>query len=120
MGKLRTAWCQGIVFWLKERFRGPLAHLSLMDSPWALCPVAQSRFWPQPIAKTWGDEAAAESLSVVVSGRETPGRLYGKPARQCAGSRRSGSVSVKVPEPSGTPSSAHSLTRGAGTRPGPQ
>ncbi|MFJ3988176.1 FAD-dependent oxidoreductase [Streptomyces sp. NPDC090032] len=83
MDKLRTAWCQGIVFWLKESFHGPLAHLSLMDSPWALCPVAQSRFWTQPFAKTWGDGTAAESLSVVISDWETPGRLYGKPARQC-------------------------------------
>ncbi|RVU22941.1 FAD-dependent oxidoreductase [Streptomyces antnestii] len=83
MDRLRTTWCQGIVFYLKETFRGPLAHLSLMDSPWALCPVGQSRFWSDPFTGTWGDGVAADSLSVVISDWETPGMLYGRPARRC-------------------------------------
>jgi hypothetical protein len=33
MDRLRTTWCQGIMYYLKETFRGPVAHLGLIDSP---------------------------------------------------------------------------------------
>ncbi|MEV8020013.1 hypothetical protein AB0O76_27395 [Streptomyces sp. NPDC086554] len=38
-----------------------------MDSPGALCPVGQSRFWSDPYAETWGGGVATDSLSVVLS-----------------------------------------------------
>ncbi|MFC9914619.1 FAD-dependent oxidoreductase [Streptomyces sp. NPDC127197] len=83
MDGLRTTWCQGIMYYLKETFRGPVSHLALMDSPWALAPVGQSRFWSDPFTETWGDGVAAESLSVVISDWDTPGPLYGRPAKEC-------------------------------------
>ncbi|MBC2878555.1 MULTISPECIES: hydroxysqualene dehydroxylase [Streptomyces] len=83
MDGLRHTWCSGIQYYLREQAPGIRGHVVHVDSPWKLASIAQSRVWSAPFARTWGDGRVRESLSVVISEWETPGILYGKPARRC-------------------------------------
>lgn len=83
MDGLRQTWSSGIQYFLRRPVRAAPGHVFHMDAPWKLASVAQSSFWDASFADTWGDGRALESLSVVVSDWDTPGILYGKPARAC-------------------------------------
>jgi uncharacterized protein with NAD-binding domain and iron-sulfur cluster len=63
----------------------PIVHgpVGYMNSPWAMVSLSQAQFWKGDFAATYGDGRVGESLSVILSDWDTPGLLYGKPARQC-------------------------------------
>ena len=56
-----------------------------MDAPWALTALTQAQFWKgnDGFARDYGDGEAVDCLSVDVSDWDTPGILYGKPAKRC-------------------------------------
>ncbi|MFI9724090.1 FAD-dependent oxidoreductase [Streptomyces sp. NPDC052396] len=83
MEGLRHTWCNGIQFFLPRPADVIQGHIEHVDSPWKLVSIPQSAFWRAPFARTWGDGTAQQSLSVDISDWETPGPLYGKPARNC-------------------------------------
>jgi uncharacterized protein with NAD-binding domain and iron-sulfur cluster len=83
MDGLRHTWSSGIQYFLRRAVPTVPGHVFHIDAPWKLASVSQSRFWDAPFAATWGDGRAQESLSVVISDWDTPGLLYGKPARGC-------------------------------------
>jgi uncharacterized protein with NAD-binding domain and iron-sulfur cluster len=83
MDGLEHTWSNGIQYFLRKPASITPGHVFHIDAPWKLASISQSQFWPAPFADTWGDGQAQESLSVVVSDWNTPGLLYGKPARQC-------------------------------------
>ncbi|MGK5549792.1 hydroxysqualene dehydroxylase [Streptomyces sp. URMC 127] len=83
MDGLEQTWCNGIQYFLRRPAPGIRGHVAHIDSPWKLVSVAQGQFWRAPFARTWGDGTVRDVLSVDVSDWETPGMLYGRPARQC-------------------------------------
>ena len=83
MEGLRHTWSNGIQYFLRRPAPLVPGHVFHIDAPWKLASISQSKLWRAPFADTWGDGRAQESLSVVISDWDTPGILFGKPARAC-------------------------------------
>jgi 15-cis-phytoene desaturase len=83
IGRLRTAWMNGIQFYLARRAPIVHGHIVYVDSPWALTSVSQDQFWHSVDLSDYGDGEVKGILSVDISDWETPGMLYGKPAKEC-------------------------------------
>jgi uncharacterized protein with NAD-binding domain and iron-sulfur cluster len=74
----------GIQFYLRRRIDLTHGHLAFIDSPWALTALTQSQFWAdRDFARDYGDGSAVDCLSVDASDWDTPGMLFGKPAKEC-------------------------------------
>jgi uncharacterized protein with NAD-binding domain and iron-sulfur cluster len=84
LDKLRTAWMNGIQFFLAKDVPLEFGHSLYADSPWALTSISQRQFWNQVNLAEFGDGKVAGILSVDISDWETPGILYGKPAMECS------------------------------------
>jgi 15-cis-phytoene desaturase len=84
LDKLRTAWMNGIQFYLAEDVPLEFGHSLYADSPWALTSISQRQFWNQVNLAESGDGKVGGILSVAISDWETPGILYGKPATECS------------------------------------
>ena len=84
LSKIRTAWMNGIQFYLAQDVPLDFGHTLYADSPWALTSVSQRQFWNPPDLAGYGDGKSRGILSVDISDWETPGLLYGKPAMQCS------------------------------------
>jgi 15-cis-phytoene desaturase len=83
IGRLRTAWMNGIQFYLARRAPIVHGHIVYVDSPWALTSVSQDQFWHSIDLSEYGDGEVKGILSVDISDWDTPGMLYGKPAKEC-------------------------------------
>nr|MDQ3935703.1 FAD-dependent oxidoreductase [Actinomycetota bacterium] len=84
MRRLFVDWMNGIQFYLRRRVDLVHGHLTFPDSQWALTALTQAQFWSRnDFARDYGDGAAVDCLSVDVSDWDTPGMLYGKPAKNC-------------------------------------
>jgi uncharacterized protein with NAD-binding domain and iron-sulfur cluster len=83
IGRLRTAWMNGIQFYLARRAPIIHGHIVYVDSPWALTSVSQDQFWDSIDLSEYGDGEVKGILSVDISDWETPGMLYGRPAKEC-------------------------------------
>ncbi len=83
LGSLRTAWMNGIQFFLRQDIPLDHGHTLYADSPWALTSVSQKQFWQRANLGDYGDGQVGGILSVDISDWETPGILYAKPAMQC-------------------------------------
>ena len=83
IGQLRTAWMNGIQFYLARRAPITDGHIVYVDSPWALTSVSQDQFWHSVDLSEYGDGEVKGILSVDISDWDTPGMLYGKPAKEC-------------------------------------
>jgi uncharacterized protein with NAD-binding domain and iron-sulfur cluster len=82
--KIRTAWMNGIQFYLGEDVPLEFGHSLYADSPWALTSISQRQFWKQGSLTNFGDGHLGGILSVDISDWEVPGILYGKPAMKCS------------------------------------
>jgi 15-cis-phytoene desaturase len=82
--KLRTAWMNGIQFYLAQDVPLEFGHTLYADSPWALTSISQRQFWKDNTLAGFGDGRIGGILSVDVSDWETPGIVYGKIATQCS------------------------------------
>jgi uncharacterized protein with NAD-binding domain and iron-sulfur cluster len=78
---LKTAWMNGIQFYLKRDVPLCAGHVLFVDSPWALTAVSQAQFWKTPLAE-YGDGQVRGIISVDVSNWDAPGIVYGLPANQ--------------------------------------
>ncbi len=87
--ELETAWMNGVQFFLTEDLQLARGHGVYQDSPWALTSVSQRQFWDAERFDVGarGDDAVEGVLSVIASDWDTPGILYGKPARDCTRER---------------------------------
>ena len=81
---LKTAWMNGIQFYLAADVPLVHGHTLYVDSPWALTSVSQKQFWSSVDLAQYGDGRVAGILSVDISDWQAPGILYGKPAVQCS------------------------------------
>jgi uncharacterized protein with NAD-binding domain and iron-sulfur cluster len=85
MNALRVDWMNGIQFFLRGRVDLTHGHVAFVDSPWALTGLTQAQFWrPRRFRRRYGDGAAVDCLSIDISDWDTPGILYGKPAKRCS------------------------------------
>ena len=81
---LHVDWMTGIQFYLKRPADLTNGHITFLDAPWALTALTQAQFWSRRnFARDYGDGAAVDCLSVDVSDWDTPGILFGKPAKVC-------------------------------------
>ncbi|GAB2541507.1 hydroxysqualene dehydroxylase [Nocardia heshunensis] len=80
---LQSAWMVGIQFFLTRP--APLAngHVGYNDAPWGLTSISEAQFWRRPVT-SYGNGAAQEVLSAIISEWDEPGTFNGKPARQCS------------------------------------
>ncbi|HEU4977512.1 MAG TPA: FAD-dependent oxidoreductase [Solirubrobacteraceae bacterium] len=81
---LSTDWMAGIQFYLPQPVHITAGHMTFMDAPWALTGLTQAQFWNRrDFARDYGDGTAVDCLSIDISDWDTPGALYGLPAKQC-------------------------------------
>ncbi len=84
MDELYVDWMNGIQFYLTRDIGLIKGHLTFVDAPWALTALTQAQFWAErDFAADYGDGTVVDCLSVDVSDWDSPGILYGKPAKQC-------------------------------------
>ena len=84
LDKLRTAWMNGIQFYLATDVPLEFGHSLYADSPWALTSISQHQFWKCVDLVAFGDGNVGGILSVDISDWEVPGVLFGKTAKQCS------------------------------------
>ncbi len=84
LAKLRTAWMNGIQFYLAQDVPLEFGHTLYADSPWALTSISQRQFWGTNALAGFGDGQTGGILSVDTSDWETPGIVFGKTATQCS------------------------------------
>jgi uncharacterized protein with NAD-binding domain and iron-sulfur cluster len=83
IGKLKTAWMNGIQFYLERDVPVVNGHTIYINSPWALTSISQRQFWKADALQRYGDGRLGGILSIDISDWTSPGILYGKPAMQC-------------------------------------
>jgi uncharacterized protein with NAD-binding domain and iron-sulfur cluster len=82
---LKVDWMNGIQFYLTRDAPLVAGHMAYMDTPWSLTSINQAQFWTgRSLSREYGDGRVQDILSVDISDWDTPGILYGKPAKQCA------------------------------------
>lgn len=82
--RLFVDWMTGIQYYLREPVSITHGHITFVDSPWALTALTQGQFWAgRDFRADYGDGNVADCLSVDVSDWDTPGILFGKPAKEC-------------------------------------
>ncbi len=84
LNKIRTAWMNGIQFYLAQDVPLDFGHTLYADSPWAITSISQRQFWNQVNLAGYGNGHVGGILSVDISDWETPGIVYGKTAMQCS------------------------------------
>jgi uncharacterized protein with NAD-binding domain and iron-sulfur cluster len=86
MGALQVDWMNGIQFYLRRRVDLAHGHVAFVDSPWALTGLTQAQFWSRSdFPRRYGDGTALDCFSIDISDWDTPGILYGRPAKRCTG-----------------------------------
>ena len=84
MHDLHVDWMNGIQFYLRDTIDIGKGHLSFLDSQWALTALTQGQFWEnRDFKRDYGDGTVADCLSVDISDWDTPGVVFGKPAKRC-------------------------------------
>ena len=84
MDDLFVDWMNGIQFYLRKPLNVVRGHMTFIDAPWALTALTQEQFWAsRKFTRDYGDGSVVDCLSVDVSDWDTPGILYGKPAKRC-------------------------------------
>ncbi|MFI6167685.1 FAD-dependent oxidoreductase [Nocardia sp. NPDC051052] len=82
MDRLFSDWMNGIQFYLRRPADISRGHTAYIDAPWALTSINQNQVWARKFTD-FGDGTVQDCLSVDVSDWNTPGMLYGKPAKEC-------------------------------------
>lgn len=77
-------WMVGIQYFMRTKNELADGHVAFLGSPWALTSINQAQFWRGDFAAKYGDGSVKDVLSVDISDWDTPGILYGKPARACS------------------------------------
>jgi 15-cis-phytoene desaturase len=84
LDKLKTRWMNGIQFYLYKDEPLVNGHVIYLDSPWALTSISQRQFWRNVDLSQYGDGMVRGILSVDISDWDSPGDVFGKPARECS------------------------------------
>jgi 15-cis-phytoene desaturase len=98
LDQLRTAWMNGIQFFLERDVPVVHGHTIYIDSPWALTSISQRQFWRLNALEQYGTGRVGGILSIDISDWNSPGILYGKPATQCSAEEIKNEVWAQVKE----------------------
>ncbi|WP_107653724.1 hydroxysqualene dehydroxylase [Nocardia suismassiliense] len=82
MDRLFSDWMNGIQFYLRTPSDISRGHTAYIDAPWALTSINQNQVWARKFSE-FGDGTVQDCLSVDISDWNTPGILFGKPAKEC-------------------------------------
>ncbi|MFX0580206.1 hydroxysqualene dehydroxylase [Nocardia nepalensis] len=82
MDRLFVDWMNGIQFYLRRPMDISRGHTAYIDAPWSLTSISQNQLWTRKLTE-FGDGTVQDCLSVDISDWNTPGMLYGKPAKEC-------------------------------------
>ncbi|WP_433197750.1 hydroxysqualene dehydroxylase [Nocardia sp. CA-107356] len=82
MDRLFVDWMNGIQFYLRRPMDISHGHTAYIDAPWSLTSITQNQLWTRKLTE-FGDGTVQDCLSVDISDWNTPGMLYGKPAKEC-------------------------------------
>jgi uncharacterized protein with NAD-binding domain and iron-sulfur cluster len=80
---ITCGWMTGIQLYLREPTPITPGSVVCLDSPWAIFGASQAQFWDRDIAADYGDGTVRDKFSALIVDWDTPGVLYGKPARDC-------------------------------------
>jgi len=84
MDELYVDWMNGIQYYLSKPFHVVRGHLTFIDAPWAVTALTQAQFWAdRDFKRDYGNGRQVDSFSVDISDWDTPGIVYGKPAKEC-------------------------------------
>jgi uncharacterized protein with NAD-binding domain and iron-sulfur cluster len=84
MDELYVDWMNGIQYYLKKPFHVVRGHMTFIDAPWAVTALTQAQFWAdRDFQRDYGNGRQVDSFSVDISDWDTPGIVYGKPAKEC-------------------------------------
>ena len=84
MRELQVDWMNGIQYYLRRRLPIIRGHVAYMDAQWALTSISQAQFWSErDFPARYGDGAVQDCLSVDISDWDTPGIVFGRPAKRC-------------------------------------
>jgi uncharacterized protein with NAD-binding domain and iron-sulfur cluster len=85
MRDLHVDWMNGIQYYLRRRVPVTKGHVAYMDAQWALTSISQAQFWAErDFPARYGDGSVHDCLSVDISDWDTPGVVFGKPAKICS------------------------------------
>jgi uncharacterized protein with NAD-binding domain and iron-sulfur cluster len=76
-------WMTGIQLYLHEETPIAAGPVACIDSPWAIAGISQAQFWKRDFSADYGDGTVRDKFSAVIVDWDTPGILFGKPARDC-------------------------------------
>lgn len=80
---LETQWMAGLMLYFDRPTPLAHGHVYYVHTPWSLTSISQAAFWPErDFSADYGDGTAADCVSVIISDWETPGVLFGRPAKQ--------------------------------------
>ncbi|WP_181721092.1 hydroxysqualene dehydroxylase [Nocardia gipuzkoensis] len=82
MDNLFTDWMNGIQFYLRRPAEISPGHTAYIDAPWSLTSISQNQLWRRKLPE-FGDGSVQDCLSVDISDWNTPGIVFGKPAKEC-------------------------------------
>jgi uncharacterized protein with NAD-binding domain and iron-sulfur cluster len=81
--RITGGWMTGLQLYLRRPTPIAAGVVGLLDSPWAISGVSQAQFWKRNFSATYGDGTIADKFSAIIVDWDTPGNIYGKPARDC-------------------------------------
>jgi uncharacterized protein with NAD-binding domain and iron-sulfur cluster len=82
IANLKTAWMNGIQFYLRHTLPVAQGHTIYLDSPWALTSIPQDKFWSRNVRHSYGNGKVSAILSVDISNWDEKGN-NGKSAKEC-------------------------------------
>lgn len=83
MDGLFLDWMNGLQMFLTRPLNLGHGYNIYLDAPWRLTSYTQQAFWPGGYATKYGDGAAVDGLTIDIADWDTPGIVYGKPAKHC-------------------------------------
>ncbi len=83
LDELETGWMIGLQYFFDRDVAINRGHILYVDSPWALTSIFEHQYWDKIELSKYGDGDVKGFLSICISDWNTPGNLYGKPAKEC-------------------------------------
>ncbi|WP_280383026.1 hydroxysqualene dehydroxylase [Nocardia wallacei] len=83
MDGLFLDWMNGLQMFVTRKLNLGRGYNIYLDAPWRLTSYTQKAFWPGDYAARYGDGRVLDGLTIDIADWDTPGILYGKPAKYC-------------------------------------
>ncbi len=84
MDRLTMDWMNGIQFFVDKDTPLGNGFNIYLDAPWRLTSYTQDSFWRTDYRHKYGDGSSVNGLTIDIADWDTPGILFGKPAKRCS------------------------------------